>query len=390
MLTLLSPRRPATAPGARAAAVELVHMATLVHDDVLDAAPRAARPCGGLDARTAPALRASAGDHLFALAFAGLARPRRRRRGRACWRRPRSSSPAARRCRASRRRPRDHGRGLPRALPLQDRPAVRRRLRCSEAVRWPNATASRPWSASASNGHRVPARRRPPRLRGRPDETGKIPGIDLLTVPRRCHCSSQPRTTRSCEPRSPGGRRLEGRARARRGHGSLGHAPGGGARARYERQGEPHRQAPDGSELEALADAIVRAAQPRPRQNDGSTLDRTSTVRPSTLSPIRRRSRPASASSFDDGLAILESDELLEIGELADLARRLRGGTDEVSFVQNLYLSQTNVCRVKCKFCAFAATQRQTRLLDDHGEARPGRRRAAPPRRVHRDPHGER
>ena len=33
--------------------------------------------------------------------------------------------------------------------------------------------------------------------------------------------------------------------------------------------------------------------------------------------------------------------------------------TDEVSFVQNLYLSQTNVCRVKCKFCAFAATQRQ-------------------------------
>ena len=37
----------------------------------------------------------------------------------------------------------------------------------------------------------------------------------------------------------------------------------------------------------------------------------------------------------------------------------MRGGTDEVYFVQNLYLNQTNVCRVKCKFCAFAATRKQ-------------------------------
>jgi aminodeoxyfutalosine synthase len=62
---------------------------------------------------------------------------------------------------------------------------------------------------------------------------------------------------------------------------------------------------------------------------------------------------------FDDGVAILESDDLLALGELADLARRRRGGTDEVYFVQNLYVNQTNVCRVKCKFCAFAATRKQ-------------------------------
>ncbi len=62
---------------------------------------------------------------------------------------------------------------------------------------------------------------------------------------------------------------------------------------------------------------------------------------------------------FEDGLALLESDDLLALGELADLARRLRGGDDRVYFVQNLYLNQTNVCRVKCKFCAFAATRKQ-------------------------------
>src|SRR5437899_1674098 len=55
----------------------------------------------------------------------------------------------------------------------------------------------------------------------------------------------------------------------------------------------------------------------------------------------------------------MECDDVLALGELADLARRGRGGGDEVYFVQNLYLNQTNVCRVKCKFCAFAKTRKQ-------------------------------
>src|SRR6185312_13751360 len=74
---------------------------------------------------------------------------------------------------------------------------------------------------------------------------------------------------------------------------------------------------------------------------------------------VREKVEAGARLDFDDGVAILESDDLLALGELADLARRLRGGTDEVYFVQNLYLNQTNVCRVKCKFCAFAATRKQ-------------------------------
>ncbi len=79
----------------------------------------------------------------------------------------------------------------------------------------------------------------------------------------------------------------------------------------------------------------------------------------SSLERVREKVEAGERLEFEDGLTILESDDLLAIGELADLARRLRGGTDEVYFVQNLYLNQTNVCRVKCKFCAFAATRRQ-------------------------------
>ena len=85
-----------------------------------------------------------------------------------------------------------------------------------------------------------------------------------------------------------------------------------------------------------------------------AVLDRTD-----TLAPIREKVEAGERLDFEDGVALFESDDLLGLGELANLARRLRGGGDEVYFVQNLYLNQTNVCRVKCKFCAFAATSKQ-------------------------------
>jgi aminodeoxyfutalosine synthase len=62
---------------------------------------------------------------------------------------------------------------------------------------------------------------------------------------------------------------------------------------------------------------------------------------------------------FEDGLTLMESDDILRLGQLADAARRRRGGDDDVYFVQNVYLNHTNICRVKCKFCAFARTAKQ-------------------------------
>ena len=78
-----------------------------------------------------------------------------------------------------------------------------------------------------------------------------------------------------------------------------------------------------------------------------------------TLAPIREKVEAGARLDFDDGVSLIESDDLMALGELADLARRVRGGDDRVFFVQNLYLNQTNVCRVKCKFCAFAVTRKE-------------------------------
>src|SRR6185437_6971888 len=78
-----------------------------------------------------------------------------------------------------------------------------------------------------------------------------------------------------------------------------------------------------------------------------------------TLAPIREKVLAGERLDFDDGVALMETDDLLALGDLADLARRQRGGGDEVFFVQNIHLYQTNVCRVQCKFCAFAKTRKQ-------------------------------
>jgi aminodeoxyfutalosine synthase len=83
------------------------------------------------------------------------------------------------------------------------------------------------------------------------------------------------------------------------------------------------------------------------------------TITQPTLDTILEKVEAGERLDFDDGLTLMESNDVLQLGAIADAARRRRGGTDDVYFVQNLYLNQTNVCRVKCKFCAFARTQKQ-------------------------------
>ena len=129
-----APRAALADPAARedllsaAAAVELVHMATLVHDDLLDGATMRRGPAHRGRSRWAPSGRSRTGDFLFARAFGELTRTGSaaavqragRRRARPVAGRDR---PAARRV-----RPRPHRGGVPRALPAQDRRPLRRGL----------------------------------------------------------------------------------------------------------------------------------------------------------------------------------------------------------------------------------------------------------------------
>jgi aminodeoxyfutalosine synthase len=56
--------------------------------------------------------------------------------------------------------------------------------------------------------------------------------------------------------------------------------------------------------------------------------------------------------SFDDGVRLFASKELMAIGAMANRVReRLHG--DDAYFVRNMHLNPTNVCTVDCKFCGF-------------------------------------
>ena len=48
--------------------------------------------------------------------------------------------------------------------------------------------------------------------------------------------------------------------------------------------------------------------------------------RTDALASIREKVEAGERLDFEDGVALMESDDLLALGELADLARRARGG----------------------------------------------------------------
>src|SRR5574342_373372 len=54
-----------------------------------------------------------------------------------------------------------------------------------------------------------------------------------------------------------------------------------------------------------------------------------------------------------DGLACLETDDLLGLGRMADHVKRQKSG-EWVYFVINRYVNPTNVCVLSCSFCDFA------------------------------------
>lgn len=57
--------------------------------------------------------------------------------------------------------------------------------------------------------------------------------------------------------------------------------------------------------------------------------------------------------SFDEGLALMHSTDLLALGQVADELRRRRHPENQVSYVRDRNINYTNVCVAQCGFCAF-------------------------------------
>jgi len=62
--------------------------------------------------------------------------------------------------------------------------------------------------------------------------------------------------------------------------------------------------------------------------------------------------------SYEDGVRLFRSRELMAAGAMANLVRERKNGNDAF-FVRNMHLNPTNVCTVDCKFCGFYRPYRE-------------------------------
>ncbi len=67
--------------------------------------------------------------------------------------------------------------------------------------------------------------------------------------------------------------------------------------------------------------------------------------------------------TFDEGLKILETDDLNTVGMMADYVKRKREG-DNVYFVVNRHVNPSNICAISCRFCAFGVTKKSANAYE--------------------------
>ena len=73
---------------------------------------------------------------------------------------------------------------------------------------------------------------------------------------------------------------------------------------------------------------------------------------PKKITEIGEKVEAQERLSFEDGMALFESDDLLTIGALANAVRERLNG-DKTYYNVNRHMNYTNVCVSDCAFCSF-------------------------------------
>ncbi len=73
----------------------------------------------------------------------------------------------------------------------------------------------------------------------------------------------------------------------------------------------------------------------------------------SPLKDIHRKVQNQERLSFEDGLELFKSTDILAIGRMAEQVRERKHGR-RAYYAVNLHLNPTNICSTRCEFCAFS------------------------------------
>ncbi len=71
------------------------------------------------------------------------------------------------------------------------------------------------------------------------------------------------------------------------------------------------------------------------------------------LIPVWERVQAGQRLSFQEGLLLFQTEDIIGLGRMADHVRRQTSG-DQAYFVINRHINPTNICALSCRFCDFA------------------------------------
>lgn len=82
-----------------------------------------------------------------------------------------------------------------------------------------------------------------------------------------------------------------------------------------------------------------------------------------SLKTIEIKVRKRERLTFEDGILLFNSPDLLGVGYLANIAREQING-DDTYFIHNRHINHTNICVNSCQFCAFGVKREDTNAYE--------------------------
>ena len=82
-------------------------------------------------------------------------------------------------------------------------------------------------------------------------------------------------------------------------------------------------------------------------------------LRTSSIYDILQKALDGQRLSFEDGVRLFRSNDILHIGHIANIIRERKNG-NRAYYITNRHINYSNICKNRCKFCAFSRDKEES------------------------------